>query len=178
MLVLPMLVAFTIDAAGNGAVLMLQAQRRGRGLVAMQFAGTSARIVAVILLIGPYGVLGAAWGLAIGSSVTTILAWALVLGKTSSTIRKGAALSFAREAWSDRSVSVSQKVAEDGQETIGSDVDMWGQKSAEQQSSDAGLTSTKPDTTSHNALGTQRSDGIFSGRRHRTDRRRTLWHRE
>jgi O-antigen/teichoic acid export membrane protein len=178
MLVLPMLVAFTIDAAGNGAVLMLQAQRRGRGLVAMQLVGTSARILAVILLIGPYGVLGAAWGLAIGSSVTTILAWALVLGKASSTIREGAAPSLGREARSDRSVSVRQKATEDGQETAGSDVDVGVQKSAEEQSSSAGHTSTEPDTTSHTASGTQRSDGIFSGRLHRTDRRRALWRRE
>jgi O-antigen/teichoic acid export membrane protein len=170
-LVLPMLVAFTIDAAGNGAVLMLQAQRRGRGLVAMQFVGTSARIVAVLLLIGPYGVLGAAWGLAIGSSVTTILAWAIVLGKTSSTIREGGALTFGREARSDRFVSVTQKATEDGQETIGSDLDVWGQNSAEQQSSDVG-------PTSHDASGTQGRDGTVSGRRHWTDRGKTLWRRE
>ena len=79
-LVLPMLVAFTVDAAGNGAPLLLQVQRRGKRLVAMQLAATSAQIVAVILLVRPYGVLGAAWGFAIGSGVATILGWVLVLG--------------------------------------------------------------------------------------------------
>jgi O-antigen/teichoic acid export membrane protein len=81
-LVLPMLVVFTLDAASDGAGVLLRARARGKSLLTMQIVAASARILAVILLIRPYGVLGAAWGLAIGSAVSFVLCWMLVLGPT------------------------------------------------------------------------------------------------
>jgi len=77
-LVLPMLVAFTIDAASEGAAVLLRAQARGKSLLTIQIAAASTRLLAVMFLIPAYGVLGAAWGLAIGSAVSTILFWIFV----------------------------------------------------------------------------------------------------
>ena len=79
-LVLPMLIAFVLDAAGDGAAALLRVQARGGSLLVMQIAAGAARIVAVLILIREYGLLGAAWGLAIGSAVGTILSWAFVQG--------------------------------------------------------------------------------------------------
>ena len=77
-LVVPMLVAFTIDAAGEGPAVLLRAQARGRGLLIAQVAAAVTRMLAVIFLLRAYGIIGAAWGLAIGSAVSTVLFWILV----------------------------------------------------------------------------------------------------
>jgi hypothetical protein len=58
-LVLPMFVAFTLDAASDGTAVLLRARARGRLCKSRQQAPESSP---VILLIRPYGVLGAAWG--------------------------------------------------------------------------------------------------------------------
>jgi len=74
-LVLPLLVAFTIDAAGEGPAVLLRAQARGAALFVTQSASAATRLVAVVLLVPAHGILGAAWGLALGSSVSTLLLW-------------------------------------------------------------------------------------------------------
>jgi len=78
-LIFPMLMAFAIGAAGHGASVLLRARSRGRALLTMQLSATAAQTLAVILLVRPYGVLGATWGYAIGSAVAISLSWFLVL---------------------------------------------------------------------------------------------------
>ncbi len=77
-LVLPMMIAFTIDAAGEGAAVLLRAEARGRSLLASQLASAITRILTVVLLVHADGLIGAAWGFAAGSAVSTILLWFLV----------------------------------------------------------------------------------------------------
>ena len=96
-LILPMLVSYTVDAAGNGAALLLQVQRRGRSLLIMQLAATSLQLLAVIMLVRTNGVLGAAWGVAIGSGVATVVGWALALGPSLANGRRTGSLATARD---------------------------------------------------------------------------------
>jgi len=76
-LVLPMLIAFTIDAAGEGAAVLLRADARGRSLLISQLASAITRMLAVVFLVRTYGVVGAAWGFGLGSAVSTALLWIL-----------------------------------------------------------------------------------------------------
>jgi len=88
-LVLPMMVAFTVDAAGEGAAVLLRAKAHGRGLLTAQVAAAMTRIGAVFVLVRADGIIGAAWGLAIGSAVSTILLWILVTGLTPGQRQRG-----------------------------------------------------------------------------------------
>ena len=76
-LVLPMLAAFTIDASGEGAAVLLRAAARGRALLISQVASAITRMLAVVFLVRAYGIVGAGWGFAAGSAVSTILLWFL-----------------------------------------------------------------------------------------------------
>ena len=76
--VLPMSIAFTLDAASNGGALLLRARALGGRLLVAQAGSMSVRIVAVAILVDAYGLRGAGWGLAIGSGVTVAAMWTQV----------------------------------------------------------------------------------------------------
>jgi O-antigen/teichoic acid export membrane protein len=78
-LVVPMLVAFTLDAASSGAELLLQARARGGRLLIAQMAATSARIAGVAVLVSVDGLQGAGWGLVVGSGVGALVSWTQVV---------------------------------------------------------------------------------------------------
>jgi O-antigen/teichoic acid export membrane protein len=64
-------------AAGAGFGIFLTAQRRGRALVLVRGTGAVATVVFVSLLAWTSGVVGAAWGLALGGAAATVLTVAL-----------------------------------------------------------------------------------------------------
>ncbi len=74
-LVLPMLVAFSLDAISDGAELLLRAYAMGSRVFVAQLAATSARITAVAVLVGVDGLSGAGWGLVIGGGVSAAALW-------------------------------------------------------------------------------------------------------
>lgn len=74
-LVLPTLIAFSIDAVASGAQLQLRAQARGARLLVAQLAATGTRLIAVAALAAAFGLRGAAWGLVAGSAIGAVVAW-------------------------------------------------------------------------------------------------------
>ena len=76
-LVLPMLVVYALDAASSGASVMLRAQASGGRLVCAQSVATVGRLIAVPVLIGPWGLAGGVWGLAVGSGLGAVTFWVL-----------------------------------------------------------------------------------------------------
>jgi O-antigen/teichoic acid export membrane protein len=74
-LVLPMLVVFALDAGGSGASILLRARAHGAHLVVTQVVSTAIRLAAVVLLMRAVGLVGAVWGLAIGSGVAAVFFW-------------------------------------------------------------------------------------------------------
>jgi O-antigen/teichoic acid export membrane protein len=77
--VLPMLISFTLDAASSGAALLLRAQAKGGRLLIAQMTSTSARVIAVAILVSIAGLRGAGWGLVIGSGITVFVMWTQVV---------------------------------------------------------------------------------------------------
>jgi O-antigen/teichoic acid export membrane protein len=119
-LVLPMLVVFTLDASGNGAAVLLRSHARGRGLLTMQIVATSVRLLAAFALIRPFGVVGAAWGLAIGSVVSAGSWWTLVASATVAERRRGrvGAVRVDQEVPSTPVDSVAKKWNKDANERL------------------------------------------------------------
>ena len=78
-LIFPMLIAFMLDAIGDGANVLLRARARGQVLVIMQIVAAATRLLAVLLLAHADGLVGAAWGLAAGSGIGTMVSWIAVL---------------------------------------------------------------------------------------------------
>jgi O-antigen/teichoic acid export membrane protein len=91
-LVLPLSIAFTLDAVAMGAVAQLRARAAGGRLFMSQAAATTVKLVAVGAFVGVAGLDGAAWGVVIGSAVGAIAMWtqvALVLsGATEGAARR------------------------------------------------------------------------------------------
>ncbi len=77
--VLPMLISFTLDAASSGAALLLRARAKGGRLLFAQVTSTSARVIAVAVLVSVAGLRGAGWGLVIGSGITVFAMWTQVV---------------------------------------------------------------------------------------------------
>jgi O-antigen/teichoic acid export membrane protein len=78
-LVLPIMVAFTLDAVASGAVLLLRARAKGGRLFVAQSVSTSLRVSAVAALASVDGLRGAGWGYAVGSGVAAVVFWTQVL---------------------------------------------------------------------------------------------------
>jgi O-antigen/teichoic acid export membrane protein len=79
-LVLPAVLAYIFDASNIGAALQLRAHARGKQLAAAQLVATLTRLVAVAALASTSGLLGAAWGLVIGSGGGAVTFWAVTRG--------------------------------------------------------------------------------------------------
>jgi O-antigen/teichoic acid export membrane protein len=86
-LVLPVAVAQVFVAAGVGTGLLLEAARSVRALLVSRASGTVLSLPAVWLLGHEAGIVGGAWGLAIGAALTTLLyfvfSWPLRRGRAS-----------------------------------------------------------------------------------------------
>ncbi len=78
-LVVPMLVACTLDALWSGPALFLRARAKGARLLVGQAAYTTVRVGAVTVLVGVAGLRGAGWGLAIGSGVAAFVFWTQIV---------------------------------------------------------------------------------------------------
>jgi O-antigen/teichoic acid export membrane protein len=74
-LVLPLLIAYTIDAGAFGAEVHLRSRGLGSRIAGSQAAASTTRIAAVFVLASVTGLRGAVWALVIASSVGAVILW-------------------------------------------------------------------------------------------------------
>jgi O-antigen/teichoic acid export membrane protein len=72
-LLLPVTFGQIADAAGLGGVLLLKAGRAGRPLAKRRIVGVASGLLAAALLIDSHGLIGAAWGYAVGLAIASVL---------------------------------------------------------------------------------------------------------
>ena len=82
-LVLPMSIAFALDAVGSGAVLLLSARQQASRLLLTQVIATVVRVGSVVLLVNVGGLRAGVWGLVLGSAAFAVALW-IEVGRTSS----------------------------------------------------------------------------------------------
>ena len=97
-LVVPTLIAFSLDAAADGAVLQLRAHASGGRLLVGQLAATLTRVAAVAILASSGGLHAAVWGLVIGSGVGALAMWTQVVAMTATRPGSDSSLQQARES--------------------------------------------------------------------------------
>lgn len=78
-LILPVAVGQLFVASTVGFVLLLKAQMRGKALLWPRIVGSLATVALASGLAASHGVIGAAWGMAIGSAISSLLLSALAL---------------------------------------------------------------------------------------------------
>jgi hypothetical protein len=72
-LVLPLAIGQLVYAWGSGFWLLARAASRGRALVAARIVSSSGSVLFALVLASTHGILGAVWGLTLGSALGSVV---------------------------------------------------------------------------------------------------------